>query len=75
MRHLAVALLWIQERLRAGDFTLWKIAGVSNPADIFTKALAQADMAKHLKELGLDFESGRASSAPANTAKMQHYLA
>ena len=31
VRHLDVADLWIQERLRAGDFRLNKILGAQNP--------------------------------------------
>ena len=40
VRHLAVTQLWVQERLRAGSFTLHKVAGDSNPADILTKVVA-----------------------------------
>ena len=39
VRHLAVAQLWCQEKLRQGDFRLHKIAGEWNPADLLTKAL------------------------------------
>ena len=42
VRHLAVSQLWVQERLRAGSFTLHKVAGDENPADILTKAVASA---------------------------------
>ena len=75
VRHLAVALLWIQERLRAGDFTLWKIAGEENPADIFTKPVNRILMQKHITELGLSFENGRPKCAPLTTAKMEAFLA
>ena len=37
IRHLAVADLWIQDRLRTKDFDLVKIAGSENPSDILTK--------------------------------------
>ena len=37
-RHLTVSQLGVQERLRAGSFTLHKVAGDSNPADILTKS-------------------------------------
>lgn len=37
IRHLHVADLWAQGRLKSGDFILSKIAGSGNPADLLTK--------------------------------------
>lgn len=37
IRHLHVGDLWIQEKLKAGDVQLSKIAGAANPADALTK--------------------------------------
>ena len=37
VRHLAVQDLWIQQRVRSGDFDLYKIPGERNPADLFMK--------------------------------------
>ena len=37
VRHLATQTLWIQQRVRDGSFELWKVKGVENPADLFTK--------------------------------------
>ena len=37
IRHLAVADLWVQERLRAGEFTLTKVASTEHRSDILTK--------------------------------------
>ena len=39
IRHLHVADLWVQDRVRKGDFALTKKPGESNPADILTKHL------------------------------------
>ena len=39
LRHLAAGQLWVQERVRAGDFELWKHPGQDNPADIITNGL------------------------------------
>ena len=39
VRHLAVGQLWVQERLRNRDFSLFKVAGSANPADALTKHL------------------------------------
>ena len=64
IRHLATSDLWIQDRLRARDFSLAKIPGVDNPADILTKHVDKHTLAKHMATLGLQQEAGRASSAP-----------
>ena len=47
VRHLAVADLWIQERVRAGDIKLSKWPGKENPADQQTKHVAADDVARH----------------------------
>ena len=65
VRHLATADLWIQDRLRKKDFTLTKIPGSDNPADMLTKHVDKSIMSKHMKTLGLRYEGGRAASAPS----------
>ena len=64
IRHLATGQLWVQERVRQGDFILSKVIGVNNPADILTKAVAEELLVRHGGYLGLAWESGRAKSAP-----------
>ena len=64
-RHLHASDLWIQDRLKRGDFTLSKIAGSENPADILTKHVSRDLLAKHMETIGLSRETGRASSAPS----------
>ena len=39
VRHLATADLWMQDRIRKGDFTLDKILGSDNPSDMLTSNL------------------------------------
>ena len=63
IRHLAVAYLWIQDRLRSEDFELCKIAGNNNPAYILTKHVDWGILSKHLNNLHMIFEDGRAASA------------
>ena len=65
MRHLATADLWVQDRLRAGDFRLEKIPGVENPSDVLTKHVPRPLMMKHLNTINLRFEGGRAEAAPS----------
>ena len=67
IRHLAVADLWIQDRVRRRDFELKKTPGKENPADLLTKHLEHPLMVKHLSFMGLHPETGRAESAPALT--------
>ena len=53
VRHLEVGVLWIQEKLKAGDFRLRKVLGTKNPADLLTKHLAGPDISKHLASANL----------------------
>ena len=64
IRHLHVADLWVQDRVRRGDFALTKVPGSDNPADILTKHVPRDVMNRHMKFMGIGPEEGRASSAP-----------
>ena len=64
IRHLATADLWVQDRVRRGDFKLTKIPGSENPADMLTKHVARDVMMRHMERVGVMAESGRAKSAP-----------
>ena len=64
IRHLAVADLWVQEKLRLKQFTLTKVPGASNPADLLTKHVDRQLLEKHLRTLGIFFDWGRSSDAP-----------
>ena len=64
IRHLHVADLWIQDRVRRGDFLLTKVPGSSNPADILTKHVPREVMMRHMEFMGIYPESGRAALAP-----------
>ena len=64
IRHLHVADLWVQDRIKKGDFKLSKVAGADNPADILTKHVSRDIMMKHMTKMGLVVEDGRAKSAP-----------
>ena len=66
----------MQERfLFAGSFTLHKVAGDSNPADIRTKAVAKALLDRHLGRMTVLREVGRAASAPLVAAEVDRRLA
>ena len=64
IRHLAVADLWVQDKVRSGAFILKRIAGELNASDVLTKFAARPLMNKHLKTLSLRMASGRSSLAP-----------
>ena len=74
VRHLAVGQLWVQERLREGTFTLFKVLGSANPADLFTKHLARAAIQQHWQVLGIQPENGRALTAPSVSAEIESWL-
>ena len=63
-RHVAVHLLWVQERIREKDFELLKCKGTDNPADLMTKHLAQELIAVNTRRWSSDFVDGRSSAAP-----------
>ena len=64
IRHLHVADLWVQDRLRKKDFSLTKISSSLNPADILTKHVSRDIMRQSMEFMGLIAETGRAHSAP-----------
>ena len=65
IRHLAVADLWIQDKVRAKDLQLRKVLGADNPADMLTKHVNRELRSKHMDKCQLSWEEGRADIAPA----------
>ena len=63
IRHLAVAFLWLQDKIRSGDMTIHKVLGADNPADVMTKIVNQAILEKGLQRMRVVPEEGRAESA------------
>ena len=64
IRHLAVADLWVQQRVANGELRVSKIHGRENPADLFTKVLPKEHCFYLMKKLGFDIRDGRAAIAP-----------
>jgi hypothetical protein len=65
MRHIDTHLLWIQQAVRSRRIDLRKVAGESNPADLYTKHLPSHDKVRQLvKLMGCHFRGGRAETAP-----------
>jgi hypothetical protein len=65
VRHLDVADLWAQEKVRSGIIELCKILGSENPADIMTKHVDRKLMDKMLLKINMHSMTGRAECAPA----------
>ena len=65
IRHLDVADLWCQQKVREGTVRLHKVLGADNPADIMTKYTDRVVLQKLLKLMGLHELEGRAACAPA----------
>ena len=68
VRHLAVAQLWVQERIKTGDISLYKVAGAANPGDMLTKGVARDLLDQHMTAVSLMRSEGRAESAPEISA-------
>jgi len=65
VRHLDVQELWVQQRLRRGDFSLYKVEGDRNPGDLFTKPSLTSHRIRALPFLlGCYYVAGRAKAAP-----------
>ena len=67
VRHLAVADLWIQQKVRDGDLSLFKVPGKQNIADIVTKYRSARDAFALLVQAGNFLAPGRPASAPTRT--------
>ena len=53
IRHLQTRFLWVQERVKNGDFTVVAVPGASNAADLGTKILQGARVVALCAALGL----------------------
>ena len=63
VRHIDVGMLWIQQHCRSGKVDVKKVAGKSNPADIFTKAVPAEVMWGHMGAIGFESREGRSEAA------------
>jgi hypothetical protein len=64
VRHLRVQALWVQEVRCTRRLGYKKVLGSRNPADILTKHVPKDLLDAHLVTLGVEFQGGRAESAP-----------
>ena len=61
LRHVDVHLLWLQQKVANGTFSVHKVDGKVNPADLLTKYLSREDMKGHMRRLHYDHADGRAA--------------
>ena len=64
VRHVHVSDLWVQDRVKFGDFKLTKLLGTGNPANCLTKHVARDAITRHMDTLNIRGEVGRAASTP-----------
>ena len=57
IRHVAVADLWVQQRLKAKDFTVHKVNGLENISDLMTKALDGVRIDMLLKSMNVEIRN------------------
>ena len=69
VRHLSVADLWVQQRLRMGGLSLSKWPGSQNPADMMTKAIGRADTGRYLDSLAFRSLPGRPEVTPVRAGR------
>jgi len=65
LRHIETHLLWVQQAVRSRRIDLRKVAGETNPADLYTKHLPSREKVLQLVGLmGCVHRGGRAETAP-----------
>ena len=72
LRHINVQYLWVQDRVKAGEFSVTKVPGKQNPADLMTKHLPAHEMKTHMQALAMETSSTRASIAPTLSSTPMH---
>ena len=52
LRHVDVRFLWLQDKIKNGSFTIVKVPGAENPADLGTQFLNYDVMVRYSKQMG-----------------------
>jgi len=65
IRHLETGALWVQQALSRRLFTLSKVDGKNNIADVLTKHVDKATLHRLLQLLSMRVEKSRPKLAPA----------
>ena len=65
VRHLDVADLWAQDKVRTGVVEIVKVQGADKPADVMTKYTDRPILINNLAKMNMHALPGRAACAPA----------
>ena len=65
LRHIEVQYFWLHDHFARKTFTLHKVLGTENPADLMTKYLPELMIIKCLMTMSMEYMSGRSIVAPA----------
>ena len=60
LRHINIGLLWIQEKVESEQLTVKNVKGISNPADMMTKAVNKETLDKYMRMTKQKTAEGRA---------------
>ena len=74
VRHLVVADLWVQQRVRRRDLFLTKVPGVKNPSDAMTKPKARHEMDRFMSMINFRRSTGRSAAAPIRSKAVVEML-
>ena len=67
VRHIEVSQLWLQDKVMRNEIELVKIRTDQIPADALTKHVEWQVLDKHMRHVGMRYESGRHSEMPVLT--------
>ena len=64
VRHIEVAQLWVQEKVRSGDIILEKVDGKSNLSDCLTKYVSREEIEWQMAQTNKVIAGGRHALCP-----------
>ena len=63
LRHIAAHWLWIQDKIKKGEISTFKVVGKSNPVDLMTKHLPAEEITAHLERFNFEAVGGNANKS------------
>ena len=74
VRHVEVAQLWVQQKVRLGEIVFDKVDGKDNLADALTKYVGREDLEKHIRWTGQIIMPGRHHLNPEAVNQHKYYV-
>ena len=59
VRHVEVARLWLQDKVRNSEINAVKVKGTENIADAWTKYIGKDEISWHMSQVNQSIEEGR----------------